>query len=99
MLSMGAMPMLSPGMGGAGGLAPPGMAMGMGGMGMGMGMGMASATPLPASVSSGAEVCFRLLCPGARTGSVIGRNGDVIKQLRAGTGARVKVGRCRLTSA
>ena len=32
---------------------------------------------LPPSVSSGVEIAFRLLCPGARTGSVIGRGGAV----------------------
>jgi hypothetical protein len=37
------------------------------------------------------DVVFRLLCPNARTGSVIGKGGEVIKQLREDTGARIKV--------
>ena len=38
-----------------------------------------------------ASVQFRLLCPVARIGSVIGKEGRVIKALRTETGARVKV--------
>jgi len=47
--------------------------------------------PLPPSVASGIEIVFRVLCPGSRTGSIIGRNGDVIRTLRAQTGAKIKV--------
>ena len=42
-------------------------------------------------VPGGAEITFRLLCPVSRTGSVIGRNGEVIQQIRSETGAKVKV--------
>merc|ERR1719498_1286184 len=38
-----------------------------------------------------ARVRFRLLCPTARIGRVIGKEGKVIKATRAETGARVKV--------
>lgn len=37
------------------------------------------------------DVVFRLLCPNGRTGSIIGKGGDVIKHLRDETGARIKV--------
>lgn len=37
------------------------------------------------------EVVYRLLCPSSRTGSVIGKGGEIIKQLRADTGARIRV--------
>eukprot|EP00891_Asterochloris_glomerata_P004224 jgi/Astpho2/4224/Aster-x0193 len=36
-------------------------------------------------------VVFRLLCPSARTGSIIGKGGDIIRQLRAETGSRIKI--------
>ena len=39
----------------------------------------------------GGDVVFRLLCPNSRTGSIIGKGGDVIKHLRDDTGARIKV--------
>jgi len=42
-------------------------------------------------VPGGAEIIFRLLCPVAKTGSVIGRNGEVIQSIRRDTGATVKV--------
>jgi len=42
-------------------------------------------------VPGGAEISFRLLCPVSKTGSVIGRNGEVIQMLRSETGAKVKV--------
>jgi hypothetical protein len=38
------------------------------------------------------EVTFRLLVPTTLIGMVLGRNGDIVKQIRAETGARVKVG-------
>ena len=42
-------------------------------------------------VPGGTEIMFRLLCPVSKTGSVIGRNGEVIQQIRSETGAKVKV--------
>ena len=42
-------------------------------------------------ISRRARVRFRLLCPVARIGRVIGKEGKVIKATRAETGARVKV--------
>jgi hypothetical protein len=36
-------------------------------------------------------VVYRLLCPASRTGSVIGQGGEILKQLRADTGARIRV--------
>ena len=42
-------------------------------------------------VPGGADISFRLLCPVAKTGSVIGRNGEVIQTIRRETGAKVKV--------
>ncbi|KAK9828748.1 hypothetical protein WJX72_001910 [[Myrmecia] bisecta] len=36
-------------------------------------------------------VTYRLLCPSARTGSVIGKKGDVIQQLRRETGSKIKI--------
>jgi len=42
-------------------------------------------------VPGGTEITFRLLCPVSKTGSVIGRNGEVIQQIRSQTGAKVKV--------
>uniref|UniRef100_A0A7S0X234 K Homology domain-containing protein n=1 Tax=Mantoniella antarctica TaxID=81844 RepID=A0A7S0X234_9CHLO len=53
------------------------------------------APPVPASRapsgSAGNQVLFRVLCPGNRTGSVIGRSGDTIKALREQSGAKIKV--------
>eukprot|EP00241_Pyramimonas_parkeae_P019496 CAMPEP_0114307704 /NCGR_PEP_ID=MMETSP0059-20121206/17615_1 /TAXON_ID=36894 /ORGANISM="Pyramimonas parkeae, Strain CCMP726" /LENGTH=305 /DNA_ID=CAMNT_0001431193 /DNA_START=125 /DNA_END=1039 /DNA_ORIENTATION=- len=40
---------------------------------------------------TGGEVVYRLLCPASRSGSVIGKGGEIIKQLRADTGARIRV--------
>lgn len=37
------------------------------------------------------EVCFRLLCPVTKVGSIIGKGGAHIKQIREATGARVRV--------
>eukprot|EP00245_Coleochaete_scutata_P005389 TRINITY_DN1888_c0_g1_i2.p1 TRINITY_DN1888_c0_g1~~TRINITY_DN1888_c0_g1_i2.p1 ORF type:complete len:604 (+),score=111.05 TRINITY_DN1888_c0_g1_i2:97-1908(+) len=37
------------------------------------------------------EVVFRILCPGTKTGSIIGKGGSIIKQIRDETGARIKV--------
>ena len=39
--------------------------------------------------STGAQVMFRVLCPGNRTGSVIGRSGDTIEALREQCGAKI----------
>ncbi|KAL3150961.1 hypothetical protein ABBQ32_000704 [Trebouxia sp. C0010 RCD-2024] len=36
-------------------------------------------------------VSFRLLCPGARTGSIIGKGGEIIRELREQTGTRIKI--------
>ena len=60
-------------------------------LGGGGGGGIVNIMPLPPTLASGAEVAFRLLCPGSRTGSVIGRGGDVIRQLRAETSAKIKL--------
>eukprot|EP00271_Cylindrocystis_brebissonii_P015824 TRINITY_DN38860_c0_g1_i1.p1 TRINITY_DN38860_c0_g1~~TRINITY_DN38860_c0_g1_i1.p1 ORF type:complete len:571 (+),score=97.62 TRINITY_DN38860_c0_g1_i1:165-1877(+) len=40
---------------------------------------------------SSSETIYRLLCPQARTGTVIGKGGSVIKVLREETGARIKI--------
>lgn len=37
------------------------------------------------------ETVFRILCPGTKTGSVIGKQGSIIKALRQETGARIKI--------
>lgn len=37
------------------------------------------------------ETVFRILCPGSKTGSVIGKQGSIIKGLRQETGARIKI--------
>ncbi|KAL2635219.1 hypothetical protein R1flu_006698 [Riccia fluitans] len=37
------------------------------------------------------ETVFRILCPGSKTGSVIGKQGSIIKSLRQETGARIKI--------
>ncbi|KAJ7542078.1 hypothetical protein O6H91_07G013500 [Diphasiastrum complanatum] len=37
------------------------------------------------------DVVFRLLCPGQKIGSVIGKGGSIIKSLRNETGAKIKV--------
>ena len=42
-------------------------------------------------VPGGTEITFRLLCPVSKTGSVIGRNGEVIQQIRSEIGAKIKV--------
>eukprot|EP00976_Prorocentrum_cordatum_P060798 1176047-Prorocentrum_minimum.AAC.12 len=44
--------------------------------------------------SNAIEVTFRLLCPVPRSGSVIGKGGEIIKQLRADTGARIRIEEC-----
>jgi hypothetical protein len=44
--------------------------------------------------SAALEVTFRLLCPVPRSGSVIGKGGEIIKQLRADTGARIRIEEC-----
>jgi poly(rC)-binding protein 2/3/4 len=53
-----------------------------------------AAAPAPfraPTASAGAQVVFRVLCPGNRTGSVIGRSGDTIKALREQSGAKIKM--------
>tara|TARA_Y100001954_G_scaffold181895_2_gene193978 strand:+ start:635 stop:2806 length:2172 start_codon:yes stop_codon:yes gene_type:complete len=42
-------------------------------------------------VPGGTEITFRLLCPVSKTGSVIGRNGEVVQQIRSEIGAKIKV--------
>ena len=37
------------------------------------------------------EVCFWLLVPEAQAGMIIGKGGDIIRQIRTETGASVKV--------
>ncbi|XP_024531470.1 KH domain-containing protein HEN4 isoform X1 [Selaginella moellendorffii] len=37
------------------------------------------------------DVVYRILCPGAKIGSVIGKGGSIIKSLRNETGAKIKV--------
>ncbi|KAJ7299706.1 hypothetical protein O6H91_20G048700 [Diphasiastrum complanatum] len=37
------------------------------------------------------DIVFRLLCPGQKVGSVIGKGGSIIKSLRNETGAKIKV--------
>jgi predicted RNA-binding protein YlqC (UPF0109 family) len=39
----------------------------------------------------GTEIHYRLLCPAVRSGSLIGRQGSVIRALREESGARIKV--------
>eukprot|EP00897_Mesotaenium_endlicherianum_P003561 jgi/Mesen1/3232/ME000187S02395 len=39
----------------------------------------------------GMEVIYRLLCPASKTGSVIGKAGSIIKQMRDESGARIKI--------
>ena len=41
--------------------------------------------------SSPGTVAFRVLCPASKTGSVIGKGGTIISQIRQETGARVRV--------
>eukprot|EP00976_Prorocentrum_cordatum_P060797 1176047-Prorocentrum_minimum.AAC.11 len=40
----------------------------------------------------GTELHYRLLCPSARSGSLIGRGGTVIRALREESGARIRIG-------
>ncbi|KDP41552.1 hypothetical protein JCGZ_15959 [Jatropha curcas] len=44
----------------------------------------------PGKFSSGGVV-FRILCPASKTGSVIGKGGSIISQIRQETGAKVRV--------
>jgi predicted RNA-binding protein YlqC (UPF0109 family) len=37
------------------------------------------------------ELLYRLLCPAARVGALLGRGGEVVAALRASTGARIKI--------
>ncbi|KAJ7550304.1 hypothetical protein O6H91_07G094100 [Diphasiastrum complanatum] len=41
--------------------------------------------------SSSDEIIYRVLCPGSRIGSVIGKGGSIIKSLRQETGAKIKI--------
>ncbi|KAL0033701.1 hypothetical protein WJX77_001636 [Trebouxia sp. C0004] len=36
-------------------------------------------------------VTYRLLCPGSRTGSIIGKGGEIIRELRNETGTKIKI--------
>lgn len=36
-------------------------------------------------------VTYRLLCPGSRTGSIIGKGGEIIRELRQETGTKIKI--------
>lgn len=45
----------------------------------------------PAPANAPRETIFRLLANSRKIGSIIGRGGDIIKQLKAETGARIKV--------
>ncbi|KAL7162873.1 hypothetical protein ACSBR2_043195 [Camellia fascicularis] len=46
--------------------------------------------PPPLKLSTG-ETLFRILCPATKTGGVIGKGGAVIRQVREGTGARIRI--------
>ena len=86
-----------PVMGGGGGYGGYGMqVMGGGGPmaaggGFGHGQGHGQMIGMAPTVAAGTECAFRLLCPGPRIGSVIGRGGDVIRQIRAETTAKIKI--------
>ncbi|CAM6118151.1 unnamed protein product [Calypogeia fissa] len=47
--------------------------------------------PPPPMKPTADETVFRILCPGSKTGSVIGKQGSIIKALRQETGARIKI--------
>ncbi|XP_020091491.1 KH domain-containing protein HEN4 isoform X2 [Ananas comosus] len=38
------------------------------------------------------DTVYRLLCPGKKIGSIIGRGGEIVKQLRADTQSRIRIG-------
>ncbi|KAL5722872.1 hypothetical protein ACHQM5_006334 [Ranunculus cassubicifolius] len=38
------------------------------------------------------DTVFRLLCPGRKIGSIIGRGGDIVKQLRAESQSKIRIG-------
>lgn len=38
------------------------------------------------------DTVFRYLCPGRKIGSIIGRGGDIVKQLRIDTKAKIRIG-------
>ncbi|XP_006487462.2 KH domain-containing protein HEN4 isoform X1 [Citrus sinensis] len=50
-----------------------------------------SKQPAPPLVIPHGHVAFRLLCHSSRIGGVIGKSGNVIKQLQQSTGARIRV--------
>ncbi len=50
-----------------------------------------SRAPPPPMRPAQDETIFRILCPGSKTGSVIGKGGNIIKSLRQETGARIKI--------
>ncbi|CAM6030659.1 unnamed protein product [Sphagnum balticum] len=50
-----------------------------------------SRAPPPPMRPAQDETIFRILCPGSKTGSVIGKGGNIIKTLRQETGARIKI--------
>ncbi len=45
------------------------------------------------------ELVYRLLCPAARVGALLGRGGEVVAALRASTGARIKISDAQPTDA
>ncbi|KAL6996113.1 hypothetical protein U1Q18_006252 [Sarracenia purpurea var. burkii] len=50
-----------------------------------------SRPPPPLFKLAAGEILFRILCPSAKTGGVIGKGGAVIRQLREETGARIRI--------
>ncbi|KAH7287540.1 hypothetical protein KP509_32G061200 [Ceratopteris richardii] len=51
-------------------------------------------SPAPASVLAPfkpGETVFKLLCPAAKTGSIIGKGGSIIKSIRQDTGAMIRI--------
>ena len=60
------------------------------------GLGHPAHPPLPPPPHAALpETVFRLLCPIGRAGSVLGKGGCIIRQLREETGARIKLGEVR----
>ena len=53
--------------------------------------GAAPEAKRPTPANSARETVFRLLASSRKIGSIIGRGGEIIKQLKAETGARMKV--------
>ena len=55
----------------------------------------AVAAPAAAAAPAPVETVFRMLCPSSRAGSVLGKGGCIIRQLREETGARIKLGEAK----